>query len=42
MNQLARPSARNLIGPEPKSALWLATILVVFALTINWWAPLFY
>jgi len=25
-----------------KSALWLATISVVLALTINWWAPLFY
>jgi mercuric ion transport protein len=25
-----------------KSALWLATALVVLALTINWWAPLFY
>lgn len=26
----------------PKTALWLATVLVVLALTINWWAPLFY
>lgn len=25
-----------------KSALWLATALVILALTINWWAPLFY
>lgn len=25
-----------------KSALWLATALVVLALTINWWAPYFY
>ncbi|MBI1330941.1 MAG: mercury transporter MerT [Alphaproteobacteria bacterium] len=25
-----------------KSALWLATLLVVLALTIGWWAPLFY
>ena len=25
-----------------KSALWLSTVLVVVALTINWWAPLFY
>ena len=25
-----------------KSALWLSTALVVLALTINWWAPLFY
>ncbi|MCD1636724.1 mercury transporter MerT [Martelella mediterranea] len=25
-----------------KSALWLSTALVVLAVTINWWAPLFY
>ena len=25
-----------------KSALWIATVLVLLALTINWWAPLFY
>ncbi|WP_300301176.1 mercuric transporter MerT family protein [Ferrovibrio sp.] len=25
-----------------KTALWLASVLVVLALTINWWAPLFY
>jgi len=25
-----------------RTALWLATVLVVLALTINWWAPLFY
>ena len=25
-----------------KTALWLAAALVVLALTINWWAPLFY
>ena len=25
-----------------KSALWLATALVILALTIEWWAPLFY
>ncbi len=25
-----------------KTALWLATALVLMALTINWWAPLFY
>tara|TARA_R110002124_G_scaffold227168_3_gene392435 strand:+ start:22497 stop:22895 length:399 start_codon:yes stop_codon:yes gene_type:complete len=25
-----------------KSALWLSTVLIVLALTINWWAPLFY
>lgn len=25
-----------------KSALWLSTVLVALALTINWWAPFFY
>ena len=25
-----------------KSALWIATILIAAALTINWWAPYFY
>ena len=25
-----------------KSALWIATVLVLLALTIDWWAPLFY
>src|SRR5258708_39945763 len=25
-----------------KSALWIATGLVVLALTVNWWAPFFY
>jgi mercuric ion transport protein len=25
-----------------KTALWIATALVVLALTIDWWAPLFY
>ncbi|MEO3427336.1 mercuric transporter MerT family protein [Pelagibius sp. CAU 1746] len=25
-----------------KSALWIATLLVASALTVNWWAPLFY
>ena len=25
-----------------KTALWVATVLVILALTINWWAPLFY
>lgn len=25
-----------------KSALWAATALVLLAITINWWAPLFY
>jgi hypothetical protein len=27
---------------SPKTALWLATTLVLLALTIDWWAPLFY
>ncbi len=34
----ARPKSTLLT----KSALWLSTVLVVLALTINWWAPLFY
>lgn len=25
-----------------KTALWLSTVVVLLALTINWWAPLFY
>lgn len=25
-----------------KSALWIATVLVILAMTIEWWAPLFY
>lgn len=25
-----------------KTALWLATVLVLLALTIDWWAPFFY
>lgn len=25
-----------------QSALWIGTALVILALTINWWAPLFY
>ena len=25
-----------------KTALWIATVLVVLALTIDWWAPFFY
>lgn len=25
-----------------KTALWLATVVVLLALTINWWAPFFY
>ncbi len=29
-------------GRITKSALWLATVLVLLALTIDYWAPLFY
>ena len=29
-------------GRITKSALWLATVLVILALTIDYWAPLFY
>ncbi len=25
-----------------KTALWLSTVVVLLALTINWWAPIFY
>ena len=25
-----------------KTALWLSTVIVLLALTISWWAPLFY
>ena len=25
-----------------KSALWVATIVIVLAMTLTWWAPLFY
>jgi mercuric ion transport protein len=25
-----------------KSVLWVATIIVLFAMTMQWWAPLFY
>ena len=25
-----------------KTALWLATVFIVLAITIGWWAPLFY
>lgn len=25
-----------------KTALWVSTVIVLLALTINWWAPLFY
>jgi mercuric ion transport protein len=34
----ARPSSSRLT----KLALWGATVLVILAATINWWAPLFY
>lgn len=34
----ARPESSRLT----KSALWIATVLVLFAITIGWWAPLFY
>ena len=29
-------------GLITKTALWIATVLVVLALTIEWWAPFFY
>lgn len=34
----AKPESARII----KAVLWLATLLVILALTINWWAPLFY
>lgn len=34
--------ARPVSSVITKTSLWLATVLVVLALTINWWAPLFY
>lgn len=34
----ARPQSARMT----KTALWLALALVILALTINWWAPLFY
>lgn len=34
----ARPPSTMLI----KTALWIATVLVVVALTTDWWAPYFY
>lgn len=34
----AKPLPRRI----SKVALWSATLLVIVALTINWWAPLFY
>lgn len=33
-----RPGASTLT----QAALWLAAVLVLLAVTINWWAPLFY
>lgn len=34
--------ARSESSRLTKTALWVATVLVLFAITINWWAPLFY
>lgn len=34
----ARPESSRI----SKSALWIATVLVVLAMTISWWAPAFY
>jgi mercuric ion transport protein len=34
----ARPQSSRIT----KAALWSATVLVALALSINWWAPLFY
>lgn len=34
--------ATNTSSRITKSALWIATILVLLALTIDYWAPLFY
>lgn len=34
--------ARPQSSPVTKSALWGGTILVALALTMRWWAPLFY
>ena len=34
----ARPQASIIT----QTALWIGTALVILALTINWWAPLFY
>lgn len=34
--------ARPMSSVLTKTALWLATIIVALALTLNWWAPLFY
>lgn len=34
--------ARPHSGTLTKTALWIATALVLLALTTNWWAPFFY
>jgi len=34
--------ANPVSGRVTKAALWVATVLVFSALTIDWWAPLFY
>jgi len=34
----ARPQSAVIV----KTALWLSTVIVLLALTITWWAPLFY
>lgn len=34
--------ARPVTSLITKSALWLATILVILTMTLQWWAPLFY
>jgi mercuric ion transport protein len=34
----ARPQSSRLA----QTVLWIATVLVVLSLTLNWWAPLFY
>ncbi|SLN71306.1 mercuric transporter MerT family protein [Oceanibacterium hippocampi] len=34
--------ARPQSGLITRSALWIATVLVILSLTIDWWAPLFY
>ena len=34
----ARPASSRIA----KSALWVGTVLIVLAMTLKWWAPLFY
>ncbi len=34
----ARPASSRIT----KSALWVGTVLIILAMTLNWWAPLFY